>query len=285
MKGRTLRTAVALLAMALVPALAWSADSRVKGKVMTAAGEGIEGAEIELNDASKGKVIRFKSKKDGSFYQRGLVTSTYTLTVKHEGYTPHIIEEVRVQAGAERNFDITLRSIAERQQELRKAQGLEEYGAAAEAFPQGDFATAVAKADEAIAKHPEDVKGYDAKAKALIRMKRYDEALPLLEKVLSMPGAPADTAEILAGATYNAGSVAQKADDVDKAIELFNLALERGYQDRTLEGVIGRLYLSKPDMAAAEKHLSRYLEQNPQASDAAEVKALLAEIQKLEAHK
>ena len=272
-------------AIVLAAGVAFAADSKVKGTVTDSSGQPIKGARIVLSDAKAGRKLKMKSKKDGSFYRRGVLPSTYKLTVEKDGYTAHIVEDVRVQAGIDREFDIVLRTVAERQSELRQKRIEEgdDYLAGFDAFEKGDYEAALASADAAIAKKPDDPKGYDMKAKALVRMKRYAEAIPLLEKELTLPGAAPDAESVLAGANYNAGVFASRQEQTDEAIGYWLRALELGYPEKSLHKLIGQSYLQKAEFGSAQKCLQAYVAANPDAADKAEVELLLAELGKLSA--
>jgi tetratricopeptide (TPR) repeat protein len=279
--SKTTRMLILGIGLLLGQSGAAAADSKVKGKVKTSAGEGVAGAAVELKDAESGHVYTLKTGKDGSFYQRGVLPASYTLKVELEGYTAHIIEDVRVQAGGDRSFEITLRSVAERQAEQLKKQGLEGYAQGADAFKKGDFETALAGADQQIAEKPEDAKGYDLKAKALISLKRYAEAIPLLEKELSLATPAADAQAALVASTFNAGIAAAKAEKNDEAIAYWEKAIVLGYDQPQVHRLLADSYLQKADFAKVKEHLELYLEKSPEAKDAAQVRDLLGEIQKM----
>lgn len=279
------RLLAAMAAVLMMAAAAVAADSKVKGKVRDSGGNGIGEVEVVLSDKANGREYKFKTNKKGDFYQRGILPSKYTMTITKEGFTAHIVEEVVVQAGLEREFEFTLRSAEERQAELRqqRIQEGDTYLAGYDAFVGGDYELAIKNAEESIAKNPEDPRGYDMKAKALIRIRRYVEAIPLLEKELSMPGHAEDVKSVLAGAHFNAGVVDSKEEKMTEALAHWEKALELGFDDQALEGILGRGYLQVQDYKSSRTHLSSYLAKNPDAPDAAEVKEILSAIQKIEA--
>ena len=120
------------------------------------------------------------------------------------------------------------------------------------------------------------------KAKALVRVHRYAEAVPLLEKELQLANPAPDVKAVLAGAHYNAGVVDSKEEKMAEALAHWEKALELGFEDPGLEGVLGRGYLQVQNYKSSREHLESYLAKNPNASDVAEVKEILAAIQKLE---
>src|SRR5687768_17427368 len=109
-KMKRTRTMLVAALAALAFAATSVADSKVRGTVQDSSGQGIEGAKIGLTDPKSGRGYSFKSGKDGSFYQRGVLPSVYTLKVDKEGFRSYILEEVKVQAGGERTFEIKLQS-------------------------------------------------------------------------------------------------------------------------------------------------------------------------------
>jgi len=285
--SRRLVPALAIVVAALpsLPTTALAADSKIRGSVSEQDGDPIGGAHILIQDPKSGRKYRLQTKKNGTFYQRGVRPSTYTMRIQKDGYVEHIVEDVRVQAGLDREFEIVLHSAEERRSEIRQeriAKG-DTYLAGYEAFQAGDYDEALANADKTIAKTPEDPKGYDMKAKALIGLKRYVEAIPVLEKEMSLSPDNAELGPVLAAVNYNAGvGTSRDESKLDETIAYWERSLELGYSEPALPRLLGHLYMQKQNFSRSLELFELYLAGTPSPADAAEIKTLVEAIQKIE---
>jgi cytochrome c-type biogenesis protein CcmH/NrfG len=166
----------------------------------------------------------------------------------------------------------------------------------------GDVAGAIAKIEEAVAKKPELVAGHGALAKLYVRQKDYKKAIDAANKALSFDPDQADLYGVLYEA-YNATGDKAKAAEAKKkmpanAAVLFNDAakLINANKDSDAEPLLkqaiaaddkfakayyelGMIYVRGGKSAEAKENLQKYLELEPNGSDAATAKEMLKYVQ------
>src|SRR5919112_5984113 len=87
MTGATIRRPLAMcilaLGLALIAPPASAQTGQVKGKVVDAKGQPVEGAKVTIaNIETAGRKLETKTKKDGSYIQIGLQPGKYTITAE-----------------------------------------------------------------------------------------------------------------------------------------------------------------------------------------------------------
>lgn len=87
-------------------------------------------------------------------------------------------------------------------------------------------------------------------ARGLIKGERYQEAIPLLNKVIAQQPKNADAMNLLAFSQ-------RKTDDVQASLANYKKALAIDPSHKDAHEYIGELYLRMGDLANAEKHLKR----------------------------
>lgn len=166
----------------------------------------------------------------------------------------------------------------------------------------GDVPGAIAKIEEAVAKKPELVAGYDALAKLYVRQKDYDKAIDRANKALSFDPDQPELYGVLYDAYTAKGDKAKAAEAKKKmpanAAVLFNDAakLLNASKDAEAEPLLkqaiaadekfakayyelGMIYVRAGKNADAKTNLQKYLELEPNGSDAATAKEMLKYVQ------
>jgi tetratricopeptide (TPR) repeat protein len=234
MTGATMRRTLAIgtlaLGLALVAAPASAQSGQVKGKVVDAKGQPIDGAKVTIaNVETAGRKLETKTNKKGEYIQIGLQPGHYTITVEKGDLKDTKDVQIHLDM-SELNF-----TLAPGQGSMSKddqAKLAAKNAAIQKAFGEGVELTNQNKNDEAIAKFqevlvsvPKCAECYANIGKIQARMKDYDKAEASFKQALEIKPDSADTYTDLA-TLYN----------IEKK---FDLAAEAGKKAAELSGTAG----------------------------------------------
>jgi tetratricopeptide (TPR) repeat protein len=315
MRTHLIRGALALVvALGLAAPATAQSTGMVKGKVVDAKGEAVEGAKI-LIEFSEGASRKHETKtnKKGEFIQIGLFPGTYKITASKEGVGAQMFEaRIRIGAAAEVNFQLSPQSgISE--EDKKKQAALQGSLTAGEALiKEGKHDEAIAKFNEAIAvlpachvcyyyigfanaqkqQHapaeaafkkaielkPDFVEAYNALAGVYNVQKKYDEALAVSAKAAELAGAGGGGGN--ASAIYNQGVTLWNAQKFPEAKAQFEkaVALDPSMAEACYQ--LGMANLNTGDMPGAVAAFEGYLKAAPNGPKAAEAKTIIAQLKK-----
>src|SRR5687767_3638264 len=152
---RTLTIAVIAVALAIVAVPASAQTGQVKGKVVDAKGEPVDGAVITILNQQTNRSLETKTKKNGEYIQVGLAPGKYRLTASKNSLSDTVDVDIRLEMAT---HDFTLgagggRGGGASKEEVAKARAKAD--AATKTFNEGVALSNDGKADEAIAKFQE----------------------------------------------------------------------------------------------------------------------------------
>jgi len=225
---RTLLTAALAIGLAAVAAPAFAQTGQVKGKVVDAKGEPVEGAKISLLNQQTNRTLETKTNKKGEYIQVGLAPGKYRITASKEALSDTVDVNISLEMAT---HDFTLgagRTGAGggmSKEELAKAKAKAD--AATKTFNEGVALSNEGKGAEAIAKFNEVigvmatcVECYANIGTVLTRDRKYDEAEAAFKKALELKPDFAEAYNGLAN-LYNAQKkFDQAAEASKKAMEL-----------------------------------------------------------------
>jgi Flp pilus assembly protein TadD len=307
-----------LLALVVALGLAAPATAQstgmVKGKVVDAKGEAVEGAKI-LIEFSEGASRKHETKtnKKGEFIQIGLFPGNYKITASKEGVGAQMFEaRVRIGTAAEVNFQLSPQS-GMSEEDKKKTAALQGALATGEALiKEGKHDEAIAKFNEAIAvlpachvcydyigganaqkqQHaaaeaaykkaielkPDFVEAYNALAGVYNVQKKYDEALATSAKAAELAGAGGGGGN--ASAIYNQGVTLWNAQKFAEAKAQFEKAVALDPNMAEAWYQLGMANLNTGDMTGAVAAFEGYLKAAPNGPKAAEAKTIIAQLKK-----
>ena len=304
--------ALCLITLFLVAANAFAVgEARLSGKVIDMqTKEPIAGATIVL-EATSGKKVKMdtKTKKDGSYAIFVLDgTLQYKITWSAPDYTSYE-DTMKFKIGEPNLRDIQLAkggaAAPTADAPAAKPQAdpaILAYNAGAELANAGNTAEAIAKFDEAIKLKPTFTPAYVALAKSHLKLKNYPKAIENAKKALEVDNEDTDMWAVLEQA-YTASGDKAAAADAKKHIpmnagELFNDAakLINAGKDSEAEKLLkqavaaddkmarayyelGMIYVRAGKNADAKTNLQKYLELEPNGSDAATAKEMMKYLQ------
>ena len=229
MTGATIRRTLMIAAMAIAVAIAAAPASaqtgQVKGKVVDAKGQPVEGAKITLLNQQTNRSLETKSNKKGEYIQVGLSPGKYRITASKDSLSDTADVDIRLEIAT---HDFTLgaaRGATGSKEDLAKAKAKADL--ATKAFNEGVGLSNEGKNDEAIAKFnevivviPNCVECYANIGTVHTRTKKYDEAEAAFKKAIELKPDFAEAYNGLAN-LYNATKkFDQAAEASKKAMEL-----------------------------------------------------------------
>ena len=239
MTGATIRRTLAICAMAFGLAFAAAPASaqsgQVKGKVVDAQGNPVEGAKIVIaNTETAGRQLETKTNKKGEYIQVGLAPGKYKvtaskgdLTITTERPGPSRDGHPGLQAGAAAPA-VSSMSPADAKKARAKQQAMTNaFSEAVELSNADKNDEAIAKFQEVIAGDPNCAECYSNIGTVQARQKKYDEAEAAYKKALELKPDYAEAYNGLAN-VYNAQKkFDQAAEASKKAMELSGGAAAR----------------------------------------------------------
>ncbi len=307
---RRLTASVALLAVVAfgVPAFAQS-TGMVKGKVMDAANQPVEGAKVVIDFADgMNRKYEVKTNKKGEFIQIGLQPGNYKITASKEGVGVQGFD-VRVRLGTplEVNFvlapagpggapmskeDVEFRKIF---QEGVTALQANDYDTALARFQQtattradcfqchlgvgeayrgkGDFANAEAEFKKAAELKPDAPEPYRALRDMYNTQKKFDEAAAMAEEANKRGGGTAAGGS--AADLYNQAATFWNAGKFNEAKASLDQALTLDANHADSHFLMGKVLVNQGALPEALNHLEQYLQFAPTGQNAAEAKTLV----------
>jgi tetratricopeptide (TPR) repeat protein len=308
-----------LLALVLVAPAAEAQTGQVKGKVLDAKNQPVEGATvtIEATDGG-GRKFTVKTKKNGEFIQIGLQPGQYRFTAEKDGLSDRHESRVGLDV-VEMNFTLRAGGAAgemspeeRKKAEARIAAVKGNFEAGVKLSQEDKHDEAIAKFNEVIAAAPKCVECYMNIATIHLRKKDYDQAEATYKKVLEIAPTSADAYNGLAtvynaqkkfdqaaeasaqaqklsasapgGASassiFNQGVIAWNASKIPEAKKAFEEAVRLDPKLADAHYWLGMANLNEGKMPEAAKSFEEYLKLAPTGQYAEQAKGILGQIKK-----
>jgi tetratricopeptide (TPR) repeat protein len=316
MKRTNLLRGVLALVVALglaAPAMAQS-TGMVKGKVIDAKNEPVEGAKVVIEFAEGvNRKNETKTNKKGEFIQIGLFPGNYRITASKEGVGTQTFEaRVRIGNAAEVNFQLSPQSGLSDEDKKRSAALQGALAAGETAFKAGKSDEAIAKFNEAIGVLPtchvcyyyigaaqaqkqqyaeseaaykkaieikaDFAEAYNGLAGLYNSQKKFDEAAAASTKAAELSGAGGGGGS--ASSIYNQGVVLWNAQKFAEAKVQFEKAVQIDPKMADAWYQLGMANLNTGDMNGAVTAFEGYLKAAPDGPRAAEAKTIISQLKK-----
>jgi|SRR5581483_7103120 len=295
--------AMSLLAIAAVAASVFAVgEGRLTGKITDAVTkQPIPNATIlVVSTGGRNFKQEFKGDKDGSY--RLLVidaTLPYDITYSAPGYQSQVVP-MKLKIGEVTVHDVALvpGSAAPKPAESKPDPAVTAYNEGAQLYNAGDYASAVAKFQEAVTAKPDLTAGWQALARSALQTKDYAKAIEAANKAVAIDPDEPDMYTVLYNAYTATGDKAKAAEAKKKmpadASSLFNDAAKLinsgkdsdaepllkqaiGIDDKFAQAYyeLGMVYVRMQKNPEAKANLQKYLELQPNGKDAATAKEML----------
>jgi tetratricopeptide (TPR) repeat protein len=315
--ARHFARAVALAGLVLLPAAATAQTGMMRGKVVDAKGQPLEGVRIVIAFAEGvSRKLETKTNRRGEFIQIGLASGAYKVTAEKDGLAQTFDVRVTLGRAAEVNFvlapgsgpaelskeeaakreafkgafDLGVAAAGRKDHDEAIAKFTEALGLVEKCFEchynigvafsnKKDYAKAEAAFKAALALKTDYVDAYNGLAAAYNAQRKFDEAA----------AASAEAAKLAGGATgaasspdvlYNQAVIAWNAGRVAEARGLFEQVVQANPGHADAQYQLGLAYLNEGKMAEAATAFESYLKAAPDGQHAPVVKAMLQQIKK-----
>jgi tetratricopeptide (TPR) repeat protein len=228
---RTLTIGAIAIGLAIVSAPVFAQTGQIKGKVVDAQGNPVDGAKIALYNLNTNRTLETKTKKNGEYIQVGLTPSKYRVTASKGDLTETHEIDIHLDM-ATLDFKLTGAGGAGAgmsKEEAAKAKAKGEamnkaFSEGVELSNAGKTDEAVAKFNEVIAAKPDCAECYANIGTVQAKAKKYDEAEAAYKKAVEVNPKFAEGYNGLAN-LYNAQKKFDLAAEASqKAMELSNAA-------------------------------------------------------------
>jgi Flp pilus assembly protein TadD len=307
-----LALAVAIWAVAL-PAFA---QGMLQGVVVDEKGQPVEGAKIVI-EQTEGANRRFETKTDkkGTFIQIGLQSAPYKVTAEKDKMSA--TANTRVSARGPANVRLVFGggtgndpSVAARTAELRKAfeEGVQlsrdgKYDESIESFNKAlavnpkcqdcyynigfaysqkkEYDKAEASFKQALEVKPDYAEAYNGLANIYNAQRKFDQAAEASKKASELStGAPGALAGGNADTLYNQGVILWNAGKIADAKKQFEAALAANANHAESHYQMGMVLVNEGNLKGAAEEFNNYLKLAPNGPNAAQAKALVAQLPK-----
>jgi tetratricopeptide (TPR) repeat protein len=314
--GRLAGLGVVLLCLGLVTAPAWAQSSgMVRGKVVDAQGQPVEGAVVTIEFAESNRRMEAKTNRRGEYVQIGLGSGTYKITVQKDKFQGQQTE-VRVSVGQAADANFTLQPagpVGPDPQKLAEIRKMFEEGVAL--AKGGNHDASIAKFNETIAILPNCSDCYYNIGLAHVAKKEYEPAEAAFKKAIELrpdhaaaynglatvynatkraaeaEAASAKAVEIAGSAAaaggggnvdalYNQGVIFRNAGKIAEAKKQFEEVVKLDPKHADAHYQIGMAFLNEGKMAEAVAAFETSVSLAPDGPNAAQAKALIAQLKK-----
>lgn len=309
---------VAIVAVFLSLPAAAQSTGMVKGKVVDEKGQPIDGAKITIDylDGVNRKQ-ETRTNKKGEFIQIGLFPGSYKVTAEKEKVGAQSFDvRVRIGATADVNFQLIpgqtagmSKEDAAKNAELRKsfeegvaASQAGNFDAAIAAFTHGtelnpncfdcwfnigyaetqkkDNEKAEAAYKKAIEVKPDYAAAYNALATLYNNQRKFDQAAQMSAKATELAASEGPAGGGNADAFYNQGVILWNAGKVAEAKKQFQSAIQANPNHAESHYQLGMALVNEGTLGEAATEFETYLKLAPEGPNAAQAKALAAQLKK-----
>ncbi len=302
-KNTILRSLLVFLFLAFllsIPQKNFGQATLIKGTVTDKQGKTIENVKITFLDPSRGYRFNLKSDKKGQFIKAGIPAAFYKVIVQAEGYLP-FESQVRIRFGRTENITIKLEKIPPKLSEDKDfAEGIDFYNGQ-------KYDEAIASFNKVIEKFPSHIEGYYNLGLAYMRTGEVDKAIECLEKAVELKPTGIDPYLALGesyfnkgdsekaennfklavelqpynpNAYYNLGIVYYKLDKIEEAVKAFDIAIKLNAELSAPYYQAGLASVKLGNYEKAIKYFEDFLRLDPDAPEAAQIKAMIEELKK-----
>jgi tetratricopeptide (TPR) repeat protein len=241
-------------------------DYRFKGKIVDTSKKPIPKVRVTFRNVESGKLIVFETNADGTFDKRMIPHAVYDVTFEKTGYVTrkeHFDWSEASEGVIVKDVEIVMESEALKAQEELGAKVAKLYREAYSALSEGNCDTASKKAQELIAAGAGSHE-YAARfvvARCLAVKGETDAAVKEYDRVIALK-------DDLFEAHFDLATLLEKRGEHDSAVKEYEKAAALKPEDAETQYSLGAILFRKEDFEAAAPHLQKALELNPAHSQA-----------------
>ncbi len=252
--------------------------AKLEGKILDIDNNPIIQAEIQLTHQGTSHIYSSKSNKKGKFEFRILLAGKYVMTVKKEGYKDHSME-LELRAGSHQGFEINL--VKELSADQKNEQD------AYLSFQKGTALAKENKIDEAIKAFRKSTELKDDFAEAysnlgilLFQQAKDEEAEEALIRAIELKSDESQVKVVLGNLYFLKAKALLQDEKIDEALEKLKTSYSYNPNYSYTSYFFGYAYSQKNMKEDAIKYFEAFLEMEPNAPQAAQVKEILESLKK-----
>jgi Flp pilus assembly protein TadD len=275
--------AFSFLAVLFFPALGLGQEegdemAQLAGRVLDFEKKPIAQVEIQLKHQGTGQALSTKTNKKGEFTFRRLFSGKYSMTSVKEGYKS-IYQEVELEAGDSRMVEIDLaKELSQEQKNRQEALALFQNGVSL--AQENKIDEAVEAFRKAVELKPDLAEAYINLGLLFFRQDKTDEAEKALLKALELKPEDPKIKQALGNIYFEKAKGLLQQDKVDEALETLKLSYGYNPNDPYTNYLLGYAYSQKGLKEEAIKSFEAFLQLEPNAPQAAQVKEILENLKK-----
>ncbi len=252
--------------------------ARLEGKVLDVDKKPIENAEVLIKNLAMGGTTSIKTSKKGEFIFRRLFPGKYEVTIQKEGFVPYT-GQVDLKESSGQRLEVTLaKAMSEEQKKSNEA--IAAFKKAGELFKENKVDEAILEYQKAIELKPDFVEAYMNDGILLFQKMRDEEAEKAILKALELKPDDPKAKEILGNIYFEQSKSLLQNDKVDEALEKLKMSQNYRPDYSYTNYLLGYAYNKKGLKEDAIKHFELFLQQEPNAPQAAQVKTILEQLKK-----
>jgi tetratricopeptide (TPR) repeat protein len=252
--------------------------SRLEGKVLDVDKKPVENAEVLIKNSGTGGTTSAKTNKKGEFSFRRLFPGKYDVTIQKEGFVPYT-GQVELKESSGQRIEVTLaKAMSEEQKKANEA--IVAFKKAGELFKENKVDEAILEYQKAIELKPDFVEAYMNVGILLFQKMRDEEAEKAILKALELKPEDAKAKEILGNIYFEQSKSLLQNDKIDEALGKLKLSQNYRPDYSYTNYLLGYAYNKKGMKEDAIKHFELFLQQEPNAPQAAQVKTILEQLKK-----
>lgn len=273
---------VSFLAVLCFPALGIGQEeddmAQLAGRVLDMEKKPIAQVEIQLKHLGTGQTLSTKTNKKGEFTFRKLFPGKYSLTSVLEGYKS-VNQELELEGGDSRAIEIGLaKALTEEQKNQQEA--LTAFQNGVSLAQQNKIDEAVEAFRKAVELKPDLAEAYINLGLLCFRQDKIDEAEKALLKALELKPEDTKIKQALGSVYFEKAKGLLQQDKTDEALEILKLSYGYNPTDPYTNYLLGYAYSQKGLKEEAIKSFETFLQLEPNAPQAAQVKEIIENLKK-----
>ncbi len=252
--------------------------ARLEGKVLDLEKKPIEGAEILLKNVSMGGTNSAKTNKKGEFAFRRLFPGKYDVTIQKEGFKSYT-GQVELKESSGQRIEVNLaKELSEEQKKAKEA--VAAFQKAGDLFKEKKVDEAIQEYQKAVELKPDFAEAYMNLGILLFQSMKDEEAEKAMLKSLELKPDDVKAKEILGNIYFEQAKSLLQKDQVDPALEKLTLSQKYRPDYSYTNYLFGYAYNKKGMKEEAIKAFELFLQQEPNAPQAAQVKQIIEQLKK-----
>lgn len=278
-----LLSAVLVLLILTAAGFVWAQEeeeqtARLEGKVLDIDKKPVENAEVSVKNLAMGGSSSSKTNKKGEFIFRRLFPGKYEVTIQKQGYIPYT-GQLELKESSGQRIEVNLaKEMTEEQKKAKEA--ITAFQRAGELFKENKVDEAILEYQKAIELKPDFVEAYMNSGILLFQKMRDEEAEKSMLKALELKPDDPKAKEILGNIYFEQSKSLLQKDKIDEALEKLKASQSYRPDYSYTNYLLGYAYNKKGMKEEAIKYFELFLQQEPNAPQAAQVKALVEELKK-----